>query len=131
MSDEIRTDSRYLHGDDLRRDGNWADIKLIVESVGERDSAKDSQGKIIPGWPVTFEKTDKVLVMNQTNTKLAVAAIGTNKRSEWVGMPLTVYPAILDNCFGQTDVICLRIRVPDGVPKSFVSPKHMGKDLTK
>lgn len=130
-TDIIKTDSRYIHGEDLFRDGKPSEVTLTIKSVGEKDSAKSSQGQTIKGWPVEFEKTDKILVLNGTNTKLAIAAMGTNSRAEWVGKKLTVYPSVLAECFGQRDVMCVRVRVPKGCPKPFVMSHHLGKDLTK
>lgn len=131
MSDLIKTDSRYLHGEDLRRGDKPCDFSLTIKVVGEKDSAKSEQGKEIKGWPVTFVETEKVLVLNGTNTKLAVAALQTNSRDDWIGKKLTLFPSVLAECFGQKNVLCVRVRVPDGHPKPFIMPKHLGADLTK
>lgn len=127
----IKTDSRYLHGEDLRRGDKPCEVTLTIKSVGEKDSEKAKTGQVINGWPIEFEETDKRLVLNGTNTKLAIAAIRTNSRAEWVGKKLTLYPAVLDECFGQTSVLCVRVRVPEGIPKPFIMPKHIGRDLTR
>lgn len=130
-TDIIKTDSRYLHGEDLRKGDRPCEFTLTIASVGEKDSAKSETGQVIKGYPVEFAETDKRLVLNNTNTKLAVAALGTNSRAAWIGQKLTLFPAVLSECFGQTDVVCVRVRVPKGRPKPFVMPKHMGKDLTQ
>ena len=130
MTELIKTDSRYLHGEDLRRGGEPCEVTLTVKEVGDRDSAKTETKQIIKGWPVHFEGTDKILVLNGTNTKLAVAAMDSNERADWIGKKLTVYPAVLDECFGQKNVICVRVRVPKGIAKPFIMPKHLGRDLT-
>ena len=130
MTDLIKTDSRYLHGEDLRRGGTPCDVTMVVKEVADKDSAKTETKQVIKGWPVHFEKTDKILVLNGTNTKLAIAAMGSNDRGDWIGKKLTVYPAVLDECFGQQNVICVRVRVPDGMPKPFIMPRHLGKDMT-
>lgn len=131
MSDLIKTDSRYLHGEDLRRGDTPCDFTLTIKSVGEKDSALSETKQVIKGYPVVFDETDKTLVLNGTNTKLAVAALGTNSRADWVGMKLTLFPSVLAECFGQTNVLCVRVRVPEGQPKSFIMPKHLGTDLSK
>jgi hypothetical protein len=130
MTNIIKTDSRYLHGEDLQRDGSWQEFKLTVKSIGDQDSEKSEEGVTIKGWPVTFEETPKILVLNVTNTRLAIASMGTNERAKWPGKTLTVYPAI-GNWFGQKDVYAVRVRVPNGLPRPFIQPKIFGKDLTK
>lgn len=129
--DPIAADSRYLHGEDLRRGSEWARFTLTIKSVGDKGSAKAQNGRAIEGYPVTFEETEKVLVLNKINTSWAIAALGTNKRDEWVGQKITLYPAMLAECFGQKNVVCVRVFVPEGVPKSFRMDKNVGKDLTQ
>ncbi len=132
MSDDlIKTDSRYLHGEDLRRGGSPCDITLTIKAVDDKDSSLSLTKQVIKGYPVTFEETDKILVLNGTNVKLSIAALGTNSRSEWTGKKLTLFPSVLAECFGQTNVLCVRVRVPNGKPKPFIMPKHLGKDLTR
>ncbi len=130
-TDIIKTDSRYLHGEDLRKGDAPCEFSLTIKDVGEKDSAKSQTKQTIKGYPVTFEQTEKILVLNGTNTKLAVAALGTNSRAAWVGKKLILFPCVLEECFGQSNVICVRVRVPAGKPKPFILPRHMGKDLTK
>ncbi len=130
MSELIKTDSRYLHGEDLQRDGVWLDFTLTVKAVADKDSAVAEDGNVIKGWPVTFEESPKILVLNKTNTQLAIAAVGTNVRETWAGKSLTVYP-VIGSWFGQRDVVAVRVRVPDGTPRPFIQPSSLGKDLTK
>ncbi len=140
MTEIIKTDSRYLHGEDLQRDGVWREFTLTIKDVGEEHSAttKDdgkTKPRIIPGYPVYFEETPKVLVLKSgkgvrsINLSFAIAALGTNRRQDWIGQKLTVYPA-MGNWFGQTDVVAVRIRVPEGQGRPFVSPAALGVDLT-
>lgn len=128
--DIIKTDSRFLHGEDLQKDGKWQEFSLTIKSVGERDSMRAQDKTIVPGWPVEFEESPKILVLNKTNTRLAIAALGTNVRAEWPGKKLSVYP-VIGTWFGQEDVYALRVRVPRGKPRPFIQPKMLGKDLTK
>lgn len=129
--DLMKSDRRYLHGEDLRKSGKWADVTVTVKEVGEKDSAKTEQGQVIAGYPISFTESPKILVTNETNTKLLLASMETDSRSAMAGKKITVYPAVLAECFGQRNVICVRIRVRDGLPKPFIQPKHLGKDLTK
>ena len=130
--DPITADGRFLHGEDLRnKDGWFVEVTLTVKCVGDRDSEKDESKRAIPGWPVYFEERDKILILNRTNTKLGIAAMGTKQREEWAGRKLTLYAATLKKCFGQTNVVCIRVRVPAGRPKPFIMPEHLGTDLTE
>lgn len=129
MSDIIKTDSRYLHGEDLRKGDQPCEFALTIKSVEEKDSATSETKQVLEGYPVSFEETEKILVLNATNTKLAIAALGTNSRAAWLGRKLTLFPSVLAECFGQKNVLCVRVRVPDGQPKPFIMPKHMGRDL--
>jgi hypothetical protein len=130
MTDIIKTDSRFLHGEDLQREGKWQEFTLTIKDVQEKDSMKSEEGQKIDGWPISFEETPKILVLNTTNTRLAICAIGTNLRSEWPGKKLTVYP-VIGSWFGQRDVYALRVRVPAGTPRPFIQPSVLGRDLTK
>jgi len=129
MTDIIKTDSRFLHGEDLRRDGKFCEFTLTIKQVDDENSAIAADKQVIEGWPVHFEETPKIAVLKKTNLKLAIAALETNARSKWVGRKLTVYP-VKGNWFKQTDVLAVRVRVPKGIPKPFIRPVDLGKDLT-
>lgn len=128
--DIIKTDSRFLHGEDLKRDGKWCEFALTIKAVGDENSMKTEQGQVIPGWPVTFNETEKTAVLKGSNLRLAIAALKTNARSKWIGRRLTVYPVVGD-WFGQRDVCAVRVRVPEGIPRPYIKPHILGKDLTK
>ena len=125
----IKTDSRFLHGEDLQKDGKWQEFTLTIKEVKPKDSMKAKDGTIVPGWPVIFEESPKILVLNKVNTRLAISAVETNVASEWAGKKLTIYP-VIGSWFGQSDVYAVRIRVAKGKPRPFIQPKIMGKDLT-
>ncbi len=135
----IKTDSRFIHGEELQKLGKYVEIPLVVKSVAAKDTAKTLpriKGKpdtaiAIKGYPVAFEKTDRILVLNVTNTKLARAAFETNDTAQWLGRNMVLYARMLEDVLGQPNIICVRIRVPAGLPVPFIHPRHMGKDLTK
>lgn len=126
----IKDDSRFIHGEDLQRNGKWADITLTIESVGEQDSMKAKDGKVIPGYPVFFKETKKIAVLKGSNVRLLKAALGTSNRAEMAGQKLTLYP-VKGDWFGQTNVAAVRVRVPEGNAKPFIQRQHLGTDLTK
>ena len=135
--DPITADGRFLHGEDLRDASGWREVTLTVKAVGDKGSEKSADKRAIEGYPVYFEERDKVLVLNRTNTKLGIAAMRTKERDKWVGQKLTLYPAMLASkkddkpVFGQRNIVCVRVRVPEGVPRPYVMPQHLGIDLTK
>lgn len=126
----IKDDSRFIHGEDLQRGGKWFEITLTIKSVGDKDSMKSQDGKVIPGFPVHFTETEKIAVLKGSNVRLLKAALKTADRSEMAGKKLTLYP-VKGNWFGQTDVAAVRVRVPAGVAKPFIQKQHLGTDLTK
>lgn len=130
MTAIIKDDSRFIHGEDLQRNGKWCDITLTIKSVGEKDSMKSADMKTIEGYPVTFVETEKMAVFSGNNIRLMKAALETQNREEMTGKKLTLYPAVGD-WFGQANVVAVRIRVPEGKPRPFVQRTHLGRDLTK
>ncbi len=130
MTDIIKDDSRFIHGEDLQRDGKWCDVTLTLKSVGEKDSITSQDKKTIRGYPVTFAETEKMAVFAGNNIRCLKAAVGTNNRSEMKGKKLTLDPAAGD-WFGQRNVVAVRIRIPEGQPRPFVQRTHLGRDLTK
>lgn len=131
MTDQIvKDDSRFIHGEDLQRGGKWSDVTLTIKSVGDKDSMKAEDKSTIEGYPLSFVETEKMAVMRGCNVRLMKAALQTNDRSQMIGKKITLYPT-KGNWFGQTNVIAVRVRVPDGVAKPFIPIQHLGKDLTK
>lgn len=126
----IKDDSRFIHGEDLQRGGKWSDITLTIKSVGDKDTMKAKDGKVIPGFPVFFQETDKIAVLKGSNIRLLKSALQTADRLQMAGKKLTLYPA-KGTWFGQSDVVAVRVRVPEGVARPFIQKQHLGVDLTK
>lgn len=129
MTDLIKDDSRYLHGEDLQKGGRWCEFTLTIKSVGEKDSATAQDGTKIEGYPITFLETEKILVIKKTNVKLAKAALGSSSRKGWVGMSITLHP-VKGDWFQQHNVLAVRVRVPEGRPRPFIRKKDYGIDIT-
>lgn len=129
--DPITADSRFLHGEELQRDGVWTEFVLTVKSVGDRGSLTDKRTKKpIKGYPVYFEETDRILVLNEVNRKAARATMGSIDRADWVGRKLTVYPAVLPKFGKHVNVLCVRVRKPEGALSLPTKPEHQGIDIT-
>ena len=119
----------YLHAEDLLVDGEWKRFALTVKAVHDKNTIKSGDGKLIDKYILEFQETAKRLVMGSTNVRLATCAVGTSKVSKWVGRKLSIYAA-QGNWFGQKDVAAIRIAVPAGRARPFVTAAVMGKDLT-
>jgi len=130
MSDIIKDDTRFIHGEDLQKNGKWCDVTLTIKEVGEADSMRSKGGQTIAGYPFKFVETNKMAVFKGNNLRLLRAALMTKNRSEMVGKRLTLYPAIGD-WFRQSGVVAVRIRVPEGRGKPFIPIQNLGRDLTK
>lgn len=131
MSDQIiKDDSRFIHGEDLQRNGKWSDVTLTIKSVGDKDSMKAKSGQTIEGHPFHFVETEKVAVFKGCNIRLVKAVLGIQNREQMPGKKITLYP-VKGNWFGQEGVCAVRVRVPDGQPRPFITKKDLGQDLTK
>ena len=130
MSDQMmKDDNRFIHGEDLQRNGKHCDITLTIKSVGDKNSMKAKDGKTIEGYPVVFVETEKMAVFKGGNIRLLKAALQTSDREQMAGKKLTIYP-VKGDWFGQKDVLAVRVRVPEGIGRPFIPKQHLGKDLT-
>lgn len=119
----------YLHAEDLLDAGKWTERTAVVEAVFPPNTIKSADGKLIDKVIVSFQKTNKRMVLGKINTRLVKCALGTAKPDEWIGKQLTLY-ATSGNWFGQQNVAALRVRVPNGRAKPFLKPAQIGEDLT-
>ena len=122
------SDRRFLYGEDLRRGESYQEFTLTIAEVLEEDSMHAQDSTPIPGLPLRFKETEKLLVLRSTNRRLATAVLG-NQYEDWPGKKITLYP-VSGHWFGQRDVLAVRVRVPMGKPKPFIKPATLGKDLT-
>lgn len=119
----------YLHAEDFLKDGKWGEYTLAIKDVHPENTVKSADGKLIDKPVLEFAETEKRMVLGVTNQRLAKCSMGTSKPKAWVGKKLTLYPS-QGNWFGQADVVAIRIRVPSGKARPFVTPSQLGKDIT-
>lgn len=119
----------YLHAEDLLNDGEWKRYTLTIKKVHPANAIKQADGKPITKPVIEFDGTDKRLVLGATNGRLAKCALGTAKVSDWAGRKITLYAA-KGNWFGQKDVAAIRVAVPAGRSRPFLTKAILGEDLT-
>ena len=118
----------YLRGEDLQRDGKWAEFTLEVAEVLEPGTVRAADKTLIDKPIIAFVGAEKRFVLGTTNQRLIACQLG-NKPTQWVGRKLTLYPAT-GNWFGVKDAITIRVRIPEGVPRPFIAAKNIGTDIT-
>ena len=75
-------------------------------------------------WCLTFEETDKPLVLNSTNIQLCERALGSDDTDHWIGQQLVLYtdPNV---SYGGRVVGGIRVRAPKRKP-AVVAPRPVG-----
>ena len=121
---------QFLYADDLLKDGKWVEVKLTITRHVPGGTLTGADKSVVEHDAIGFEGTDKLLVLNKTNSRLLKIATGSSKPAGWIGKTVAVFPVSI-NAFGQQNLPCIRIRVKDGQPVPFGVRKFMGKDLTK
>jgi hypothetical protein len=93
--------SKYLSAGDLQDKPHTLTMANVeMEIIGGEDKKK----------PVLyFEKTQKGLVLNKTNSKQITALYGDDT-DEWQGKPIVLFPAMVD--FKGDTVEAIRVRPP-------------------
>ena len=120
---------QFLYADDLLRDGQWIEARLVIASHIPGGSLKGADGTSVEKDAIGFEKTDKLLVLNRTNTRLIRIATGNSKPEGWIGKSIVVYPVRI-KAFGEDNLAAIRVRAGDGKPVPKGVRKFMGTDLT-
>ena len=96
------------------------DMTLTIAGVS-RDELQLKGGAKKKGIVVTFEKTEKKLVLNATNSGTIAGMHGTEAR-KWIGKRITLFPTTCP--FGKAIVDCIRIRdrIPQAAPPAQREP---------
>jgi hypothetical protein len=83
------------------------DVTLVVASVKleELGEGKEKKAKAI----LTFERTPKQMVLNRTNGECIKAMFGRNT-DDWIGKPVTFFPATIDDPFTGEKTLAIRVR---------------------
>ena len=121
---------QFLYADDLIRDGRWIEAKLTIANHIVGGTLTGADGTRVDKDAISFEKTDKILVLNRTNTRLIRIATGNSKPEGWIGKSIVVYPVRI-KAFGEDNLAAIRVRAGDGKPVPKGVRKFMGTDLTE
>lgn len=97
------------------------DVTLTIKSV-VKEELREKDGGSESKWVLTFEETQKKLVLNRKSQPDAIANLYGMIAEEWVGKRLTLYPTTVPS-FGQ---MVLAIRVRDKV----APPRESKADAT-
>lgn len=122
-------DSRFLHAEDLLRDGEWKEYTLTILEVIEPGFRYDNN-QIETAHIIKFkEGTGKMLSLSaRCNRRIMPFATGSAKPEEWVGKRIAVYAA-RGTWFKEENLAAVRIRpLPGARPK--LNRKDVGVDLT-
>ncbi len=95
----------YYSSDWLKSEDVKEATKVTVSDV--KPSKVGTETKLV----LSFDETDKGLVLNKTNAKRMVKLTGTKTYSEWVGEVITLY-TILTN-YKDEEVKAIRIKVEE------------------
>ena len=99
--------SQFLESAELRGKPFTGTIARIEKLKG----VKGRDGKPFDARVVWFEKARKGWCINKTNAKTISQKLGYgDDMEEWVGKPVTIYPATCD-AFGDKNVPCIRVKV--------------------
>ena len=122
-------DSRFLHAEDLLRDGEWKQYTLTIAEVIPPGFKYDN-GQVCDQYILKFaEGTGKMLSLSaKCNRRIMPYATGTAEPEKWVGKKITDYAA-RGTWFKEDNLADVRIRPQPGArPK--LSVKDVGVDLT-
>lgn len=112
-------------------------VPVVIESIAEPGSEKDSSGKVIKQAILGFKGKTKRFIMNRTNYRNLKAMFGRDDR-EWIGKTIHIQRRYLDAAhgFGVQNTLCLRIVPPVGTPilksaANFMGQPHPYGDVPK
>jgi glucose-6-phosphate dehydrogenase assembly protein OpcA len=107
---------RFLKSADF--DGK--DVTLTVKAV--RAEKVDDKMKAI----MSFEGTDKELVLNRTNAE-AVKLMFGRETNDWLGKRITWFPLSMANPFGDGNVTAVRVRGSPDLAKPLTATVQRGR----
>jgi hypothetical protein len=89
---EVQVDiNEYLGGDHLRREDVPKPILVTVTEVTVKEFDNPPERKAV----LHFAETERSLVANKTNLKIAKSVFGTSETNDWKGKKIVVYGGVL------------------------------------
>ena len=125
------SDGRFLYPLLFYIGGVYRRFTFTIQGVIPPNTLKADNKKLIDKPIVAFTGTDKMWVLNKTNTKRIIAATGEQPR-RWPGCEVTLEPRVMPFCQvpePTNDLLVLRVYLPPGTPCSFVSKQALGNPL--
>lgn len=119
----------YLRAEDLIEHGKWCRIELTIKEAHKPNTFKAADGKPIDKLVLEFNENPKRMICGTINSRLLRYATGETTLSGLAGKHVTLY-AVTGNWFGQKNVAALRIAIPEGQYRPFLSEKRLGRDIT-
>lgn len=120
----------FLRSDDLLVDGKWRQVEVTIANAHNPGTISGADKKLIDKPVLEFEGKSKKFVVGKINQRLIAHETGAKSSSELIGKTITIYPVVLDRCFGQENVTSIRVRISEGRPRPFLNRQHVGKDIT-
>ena len=108
---EVMFPSEYLCAEDLK----GQDVNLTIKTV-ETFKVRMRDGGSEEKWTLTFDGTDKKLILNRKSQPDSIAQMHGLKAENWPGKRITLYTARV-LAFGEmVDAIRIREKVPSETP---------------
>lgn len=120
----------YFRAEDLIENGVWGERTMLVTKVHPPGTIKAPDGKPIDKEILEFEGEAKRMIVGPLNWRLIKYAAGISSKPEIAGHCITLHATVLAKCFGQENVAALRVRIPPGQWRPFVSVANIGLDIT-
>lgn len=100
--------SRFLRAADLMGEITTLTIKEV-----KKDNLRLATGGITEKYVISFQETDKMLVLNKTNAQAICKVLGEPRAIRWPGLKITIMPAKCE-AFGSV-VDCIRVESREAV----------------
>ena len=124
-------DGPYLQPEDIGHEDDMTGKKweLTIAGIVPPGFEQDARGETIEDAMLTFEKTEKRLILNKTMYRTLKWTLGFDER-KWTGQTVTVGLRWGD-WFGEKNCPAIRIIPPDDKPLPAGVRKHIGRERPK
>jgi len=103
MHVDLMFPSKYLKAADLT--GKDATVTIAGVKVADLQMTNGTKEQ---KYVITFQGTDKMLVLNKTNAKSIAVALNEKRAVKWAGQKITLYPT---ECMSFGKIAeCIRVR---------------------
>ena len=106
--------SHFLKADDIM--GRSKACTAVIDTILPAGSQTDARGRVIDKKVVTFQKTDKQLILSPINHKVLKVNFGPDE-NDWLGKKIAIVVRYLDMP-GDNDLPCIRVWPEKPIPKS-------------